>query len=638
MVQVTSVFLYLGTSAALGFALNDFRITHFGLPVGMACFYAGVVRQHLGAFLVCSVLLMATREEFVFVALFLGALSTLGAIRSSNRPQPRSRARTATGWSLGVLLTVVAYLAFVGWARTTLGQQWSGPYPFSFAGGPVLSLDPAVFRSIPELVRSMGALGCLSLLAPELSLPAWIGLLFLHDRQMYTEGFLHHGALFLVLACPAAIVGLARLHRWVSAYRWGTTVATIALLGLVGHEVIAMGARVREWPTATAESVATHALARRAGEGVVTAPAQLSAVLSSRPQLYVYGEADLPVGAMVAESEYVVVLRDDLDGPWKADGVSLRGFGILDETSRMVFARRLETQILPSPSGMVLVEADRAFSIGEKELNPPLNQPWNDPYLVPFGSFWIDSFWIGEYPFPGRGEAWIGRADSGMGLTFSNVLLLLERAQPRFGRRLCTVEELLLAGAGPDNYRWPYGNSWDSTKCDQDRNPAHPIGAFPDCVSPYGVHDITTRSLWAEVDEETRSLYNATAAELGWPHRLPDDLPVVAVHGLNCREADYGTTVQTVHWHHRPGDPWMQDDPDVAFVDDYLSFCADPDSPPTEAQEREFEEVRAACAERVSFEPLLDSLRVMPGAPESSPWEEQPDQDRSGADVPPSVK
>ena len=262
-----------------------------------------------------------------------------------------------------------------------------------------------------------------------------------------------------------------------------------------------------------------------------------------------------------------------------------------------------------TPAGMLLISADRSYVLGEEDPTSTTDVMVLPHYYMPVGEFHIGDFWIAEYPFPGKGEAWIGRSDTGGGLSYAQVRLLDERLAPVFGRRLCTVEELLLAGAGPENQRLPYGADRDVALCDVDQNPARPIGGFPGCVSPLGVHDILTRSLWAHIDDESRAHYNRRAKELGWIYQLPGDMPVLVVHGLNNRVADYGTSVQTLHWHFAPGDPWAEGEADVSFVDDYPSFCADPDDLPTAEQEAAFEAKRVACAAAGSFEPLLSALR-----------------------------
>ena len=77
------------------------------------------------------------------------------------------------------------------------------------------------------------------------------------------------------------------------------------------------------------------------------------------------------------------------------------------------------------------------------------------------------------------------------------------------GARLCKEAEWELACEGPDMSPYPYGWKRDSAICNLDRTDLGgaeekltdhraPLNAFPQCVSPYGVHDIV-----GNVDEWT---------------------------------------------------------------------------------------------------------------------------------------
>lgn len=79
------------------------------------------------------------------------------------------------------------------------------------------------------------------------------------------------------------------------------------------------------------------------------------------------------------------------------------------------------------------------------------------------------------------------------------------------GKRLCTESEWTMSCEGPEMYPFPYGYVRDTNKCNGDREWDHPDmvkvakrdpaelarlwqgvpnGAQPECVSPYGVHDL----------------------------------------------------------------------------------------------------------------------------------------------------
>lgn len=61
------------------------------------------------------------------------------------------------------------------------------------------------------------------------------------------------------------------------------------------------------------------------------------------------------------------------------------------------------------------------------------------------------------------------------------------------GKRLCAPDEWVRACRGPQGLRFPYGPTYDPTKCNSESRASEPmrIGETPaTCVSGYGVHDL----------------------------------------------------------------------------------------------------------------------------------------------------
>ena len=341
-VHAVSVVLYLAVPSALGLALNDFRPTHLALPLGLACFYAGMERRNLPWFLVSDLLVMTTREECGGVVLFLGLIGAAQAAFGRDRLPGWARWKAAAAWSMGTLTVFCAYMGVVGWARTRMGEVWAGPYPLSYSDGPGLELDAAFFQPLPGFLAQFGALGVLAFLCPALGLPAWLGMLYLQSRNLYHAEAYHHVTLFLVLAVPAAVVGLARLHAWMSRHRLSSYALGLALMGVLAHEAVRGTIELMRWHGApSAEAAAVQELRRMAGERPVVAFPEATAILSSRGELYVYGESHLRLEETVGRSDYVILRKEDLERAWEGRAEPLLAeFEVVYESTTLVTYRR----------------------------------------------------------------------------------------------------------------------------------------------------------------------------------------------------------------------------------------------------------------------------------------------------------
>ena len=58
------------------------------------------------------------------------------------------------------------------------------------------------------------------------------------------------------------------------------------------------------------------------------------------------------------------------------------------------------------------------------------------------------------------------------------------------GKRLPTEEEWQYAAGGLKGYKWPWGNEFDTVKCNYATGVTTPVNQFPKGKSPFGVHDL----------------------------------------------------------------------------------------------------------------------------------------------------
>lgn len=138
------------------------------------------------------------------------------------------------------------------------------------------------------------------------------------------------------------------------------------------------------------------------------------------------------------------------------------------------------------------------------------------PNILMAGPHAIDRFCMSTFPFPGEGAWWAPppEAPEAQRLSYDEVLRIDRLLRERFGLRLCSAEEYLWAGAGPENRRFPYGSERIHQRCSEDADGTANDGyrlvlGEEDCPSWAGVQGIGLRNTWAVLDESTRAQANA---------------------------------------------------------------------------------------------------------------------------------
>ncbi len=111
-----------------------------------------------------------------------------------------------------------------------------------------------------------------------------------------------------------------------------------------------------------------------------------------------------------------------------------------------------------------------------------------DRYEAEFERINIPAFLIDRFEYPNR-----------EGVEALDMVSWYEAAAlcEKEGKRLCTGDEWEKACKGPDMFKYPYGNEYIPGRCNDDAWNRHPVkvgavaGAYPDCVSGYGVFDMS---------------------------------------------------------------------------------------------------------------------------------------------------
>jgi hypothetical protein len=172
---------------------------------------------------------------------------------------------------------------------------------------------------------------------------------------------------------------------------------------------------------------------------------------------------------------------------------------------------------------------------------------------VPPVSVDLEPFCVAIHPFPGRpGDSY---PEDGLE---AGDLWLWEHLLHSYGRRLCTVEELVWSlASGVENLPFSQGQG-RSPFCEPDSSwgDMDPLGRWANCRNRLGLQDMETLSSWAQASEDVDDARGAQRRR-----------PWVVVGGTNRPDTFYAPTNFGLHAHD-PGDP--------AFFDDQLRVCADP--------------------------------------------------------------
>jgi hypothetical protein len=252
----------------------------------------------------------------------------------------------------------------------------------------------------------------------------------------------------------------------------------------------------------------------------------------------------------------------------------------------------------PCPYGMLDLGPGEAW-LGAEQVSRAPNE-------IPLMEVRVERYCIGELPFPGQeGDPW-----PEYGLAFREVAAW-EALLLRYGRRLCTPEELLWAtAAGPANL--PHGPGpahWALCEPHDDWERVAPLGHRPGCVNPWGLRDLDVFSSWARASAEVDRVRD---------ERRPR--PWAVVGGTNRGDTFYAPSNFGVHTHGPADGP---------YFDDQLRICADPGAHGDDAAWDLFVQAAAnqgsfdtACAWEHAFGPDPETWEVWtaPMMPSRVPW------------------
>ena len=189
------------------------------------------------------------------------------------------------------------------------------------------------------------------------------------------------------------------------------------------------------------------------------------------------------------------------------------------------------------PAGMVEVDAVAAATLGETD---PDQLDAHVGNIIPAVTVSVEAFCVAIHPLPGvSGAAWMQD-----GLNIGQVEIL-DGLLPDFGRRLCTVSELMVAAAGTDNQRYAYGPDYDAAACGTEAFFPSALGSNPGCTSPSGARDFHIRSSWAVLDDAIHDAVEPSRGDAG----IPGDGEYAAYGGTAQQDTFYAPDNFGIHFY-----------------------------------------------------------------------------------------
>ncbi len=223
-------------------------------------------------------------------------------------------------------------------------------------------------------------------------------------------------------------------------------------------------------------------------------------------------------------------------------------------------------------SGLIGLSGGEFFlgEVDSDEWGAYFGEPGQYRSVIPAHTAELDDFYIDQFPFPGvEGADWFTDG------AHHSTIEALDAKLADFGRRACTITELLYAAAGPDNLRYPYGDQYTADLCDGDDANPQPLGTFTQCESPLGIRDFMVRSTWGRIDDQARNAIDGSGDHEG----IPSDVEFGVYGGTSREDTIQAPTNFGFHTHAKNGED--------RYLDDGFRLCAD--EPPSSPQDVAFE-------------------------------------------------